>query len=63
MENIIKRQIQNNNLNKPNNFKKNSKFLLNNKINNNNIKKNVKYRKKIITTEYFYFKNKKIFYF
>lgn len=39
MENIIKSQIKNNNLNKPNNFKKNSNFLLNNKINNNNIKK------------------------
>ena len=39
MENIIKPQIQNNNLNKPNNFKKNRNLLPNNKIDNNNIKK------------------------
>jgi len=58
MENIIKPQIHNNNLNKPNDFKKNRNFLPNNNINNNNIKKCDICFKNNHTTEFCYFKNK-----
>jgi hypothetical protein len=58
MENIIKPQIQNNHLNKPNNFKKNRNFLPNNNINKNNKKKCEIFLKDNHTTEFCYFKKK-----
>jgi hypothetical protein len=59
MKNIIKPQIQNNHLNKPNHFKKNCTFWPNNNINKNNIKKCEVCLNDNHTTEFCYFKNKK----